>query len=242
MKFVLLAAGKSSRFYEKIKKNKCLLNLGSTSLIKHSLFEIKKAKITDISIVLGFKANKIKKHLINYKNVNYIHNKSFNTREMLYSLILALKKYNTDIIFGYSDVIISHKVIKNLIKNNENEITLPVLKGWKKVWRIRGKDPLVDAETLIKNKKKELKSIGQKIKNIKKIKHQFMGLIFIPKTKRNFILKKYKTVQHKRKLHLTSFINKLLNYNTKIKCLEFKEAWYEFDDYQDYSNYKKLNK
>ena len=38
-----------------------------------------------------------------------------------------------------------------------------------KVWKTRSKDPLVDAETLIMNKRKELKSIGEKIKNLKKL-------------------------------------------------------------------------
>ena len=47
--------------------------------------------------------------------------------------------------------------------------------------------------------------------------------------------------QKNRKLHLTSFINKLLNYNIKIKCQVTKEPWYEFDDYQDYLNFRKSN-
>ena len=241
MKFILLAAGKSSRFYKRVKKNKCLINFRGTSLIKHTLKEVKKAKVKDITVVVGFNAKKIKKHLMDHKDIKYIYNKKYNSREMLYSLVLALKRNKADAIVGYSDVIISEKVIKNIVQKNKNEITLPVLKNWKKVWKTRGKDPLVDAETLIMNKRKELKSIGEKIKNLQKIKYQFMGIIFIPKSKIHLILKKYKIFQKNRKLHLTSFINKLLNYNIKINCQVTKEPWYEFDDYQDYLNFRKSN-
>ena len=95
MKFVLLAAGKGSRIYSKIKKNKCLLKLANKTLIERSVGEILKTKIKNIIIVLGFKPKQIIKTLNNHKNVTFIFNKQYKSREMLYSLILALKKYNT---------------------------------------------------------------------------------------------------------------------------------------------------
>ena len=59
---------------------------------------------------------KIKKHLMDHKDIKYIYNEKYNSREMLYSLVLALKRNKADTIVGYSDVIISEKVIKNIIK------------------------------------------------------------------------------------------------------------------------------
>ena len=100
MKFVLLAAGKSKRLYKKIKKNKCLLKLGDKSIIENTILAVRKTKIEDISIVVGFKSEKIKLHLKKYNKIEYILNKKYNSREMLYSLMLALKKYNTDIFLG----------------------------------------------------------------------------------------------------------------------------------------------
>ena len=90
MKFVLLAAGKSKRLYKKIKKNKCLLKLGNKTLIENTILAAKEAKIKDISIVVGFKSEKIKLYLKKYNKIKYILNKKYNSREMLYSLILAL--------------------------------------------------------------------------------------------------------------------------------------------------------
>ena len=63
MKFILLAAGKSTRLYKKIKKNKCLLKVGKKTLIENTILAVQEAKILDLSIVVGFKAKKIKSHL-----------------------------------------------------------------------------------------------------------------------------------------------------------------------------------
>ena len=59
--------------------------------------EINKTKVKDISIVVGFNSHKIKSHLKKYDKINYIFNNKYNSKEMLYSLILALKKLNDDI-------------------------------------------------------------------------------------------------------------------------------------------------
>ena len=211
MKFVLLAAGKSERLYKKIKKNKCLLKIGNKTLIENTILAVKESKIQDISIVIGFKSEKIKLFLKKYNQIKYILNKKYNSREMLYSLILALKKYNTDIIFGYSDVIISKKVLRKIIDLNKSNITIPILSNWKNIWKIRNKNPHEDAETLFVKKNMQLRSIGKKISKLKEIKYQFMGLIYIPKSKRNFVLQQYKKSNKQYNLHLTTFINELVN-------------------------------
>lgn len=239
MKFVLLAAGKSKRIYNKIKKNKCLLKIRNKTIIQNSLDHALKSNIRDLFVVVGFNANKIKLHLKKNKKIRYIYNSKFNSSEMMYSLILALKKINDDIIFGYSDVLISQKVLKKIIKFNSRNITIPILSNWKKIWKIRDKNPYDDAETLIIKKNSDLSSIGKKIKKLKEIKYQFMGIVYIPKNKRNYILNFYAKIKNKKNLHLTTFINKLLKKKVKVQSIKVADNWYEFDDYQDYINYKK---
>ena len=67
MRLLLLAAGKSSRIYNKIKKNKCLININHKSLIRNIVDSAYKNKIEKIDIITGFKPNNIKKDLRNYK-------------------------------------------------------------------------------------------------------------------------------------------------------------------------------
>ena len=67
------------------------------------------------------------------KNIDYIFNKKYNSTEMLYSLILGLKKYDTDIIISYTDILFNKEIIKKIIKNRTKNITLPILKNWKRI-------------------------------------------------------------------------------------------------------------
>ena len=72
MKLILLAAGKSSRIFNKIKINKCLIKINRKSLIRHLIDNAKKVGIEDIDIVVGFKSQNIKRSLNNI-SLNYIH-------------------------------------------------------------------------------------------------------------------------------------------------------------------------
>ena len=65
--------------YKKIKKNKCLLKVGKKTLIENTILAVKEAKILDLSIVVGFKAKKIKSHLKKYNKIKFIINKKYNS-------------------------------------------------------------------------------------------------------------------------------------------------------------------
>ena len=239
MRVIFLAAGKSKRIFKKIKKNKCLIKINNKPLIKHLISEVKRAGINKISIVTGFRSSFLKKELKDQKNIDYIFNQKYNSTEMLHSLILGLKKYNTDIIISYSDILFDRKIIKKLINNYNRNVTIPILKNWKEIWKIRNMNPIEDAETLFINRKKYLKSIGDKIINLDKIKYQYMGLIFIPKEKREKVLSLYKLISRNKKMHATGFLNFLVKKKNLIKTVVVDKGWYEFDDFEDLINYKK---
>jgi len=239
MKLIFLAAGKSSRIYKKIKKNKCLIEINKKPLIKILIDEVYKTKIKDIKIITGFRSRYLKKSLKEYKKLKFIQNSKYNSTEMLYSLILGLKNCDTDLIISYSDILFNYKMINNLIKKKRNNITIPILKNWKKIWKIRNKDPLDDGETLFINKSKKLISIGEKIQNLNNVKYQYMGLIYIPKNMIKKVLSSYKKINKIKKMHASSFLNYLIKENFRIETVIEKEGWYEFDDIDDYKNYKR---
>ena len=138
MNIVFLAAGKSSRIFKVLKKPKCLLNIKNKTIIQKLIDNFKNCNVKKINIVVGFKANLIKDHLKNHKKINYIFNKDYSKKEMLYSMVLALKKINDDIIFSYTDIIYKPSIAKSLSKKRKY-IFLPVLCNWKKIWKIRKK-------------------------------------------------------------------------------------------------------
>ena len=238
MRFIFLAAGVGKRIYKKIGKNKCLIEVDNKPLIIKLIQEVENAGINKISVVVGFRSLQLKKEIKKFKKVKFIYNKKFRSQEMLYSLILALKRYDSDVIISYSDILFNKEIIKKVIKNKKN-ITIPILKNWKKIWRIRNKNPFIDGETLEIDRKKNLQGIGEKIKILEKTKYQYMGIIFIPKNMRKKFINEYSYLTKNKKLHVTQFLNLLIKKNIIINTNLIKKGWYEFDDYEDYKNYKK---
>ena len=115
MNIVFLAAGKSSRIYKELGKPKCLLKINNHSIIKNLIKNLSGLKIKRINVVVGFKSEQIKKELKEFKKINFIYNRYYNSREMLYSLISALKKIDDDIIFSYTDIIYNKSIIHKLL-------------------------------------------------------------------------------------------------------------------------------
>jgi choline kinase len=97
---------------------------------------------------------------------------------------------------------------------------------------------LEDAETL-RTKGNRLIEIGEKIKKIKDVQGQFMGIFFIPKNKRKLIMNIIENNSLKKK-QITFFMNYLLKKKIIINTVKYMEDWYEFDDYQDLLEYNKF--
>ena len=239
MNYVFLAAGKSSRIFNIIKKPKCLLTLNKQTIIKNLIKKIPKNRNNKIYIVTGFQQTKIKEDLRSF-DINYIFNKYYKERDMTYSIYLALKKIKGDIIFSYTDIIYEKKILK-LLNIQSNKIVIPGLLNWKGVWKMRKKKISEDAETFkVDDNKMEILEIGKKLKNYK-TKYQFMGLFKFPKILRNELISILSTKSKKRKFQTTNLFNLLIKKKMKINFIPTNVKWYEFDDFDDFKYFKKKN-
>ncbi len=237
MQLIILAAGKSSRIFGDIEINKCLIKYNKKTLIEKLINDSKKY-FKKINIVLGFNPNLIKSSLKKQKKINFIKNDFYKSREMLYSIILALKKTDDDVVISYSDIIVSKKIWPFLKKKVSNEISIPTKINWKKTWIKRKKNIYDDAETLITNKKDYLIEIGKKIKKNQIIKSQFMGLLYIPKSMIKNIIKLYNK-NNLHKFQTTKFLQFLINKKIQIRTFPSNFFWYEIDDLIDLKQLKK---
>ena len=241
MNLLILAAGKSSRIFSKIKKHKCLLEVNKKTLLSKIIEDSISADIDKVNIVTGFKQKILKKYIEkNHKNIKIINNSVFNKTDMLHSAILGLKKIDDDVIITYSDILYDVKILHKIKKLKSKNILIPVKTDWLKVWKQRKKNIKDDAENLIADKNNFLKTIGGQIKR-KYPKGQYMGIIYIPKSMINKILKVYKQNNIK-KMQMSNFLNFIIKLNYKIKIINTKSYWYEFDDFQDYKNFFKNEK
>ena len=227
MNLVILASGMGTRLNKK--KPKCLLSINNKTLLER-IINISQ-EFDKVIIVGGYKINLIKKIINNKKNIYLINNRDFKTTNMVESFFKAYNKINRDVIITYSDILFDQSLFKKMIDFDKNHLLLK--SNWKKIWSLRmsEKKLKLDAED-IKTKKKEIISIGGKIKN-KLPKYQFMGLIRINYKSLKKVKIFYTKIRNK-KIDFTSFINLLIkNKIIRFKYKETKKPWFEIDNKKD---------
>ena len=240
MKAIILAAGKGSRLKNLTSKNpKCLLKFKGKTLLNHIIDNFLKNKINDINVVVGYKANKIRIHLI-----KKIYNLKWNKTNILTSLLCCNKilKKKTSII-SYADIYYTPNDIK-ILKNMKGDICILSNNNWKKLWNKRFKNPLSDLESF-KIKKNKLIDIGRKVKSMKDIQGQYMGLIKINPNGWKKVLRHIKNYYNNEVNHLdiTNFLKTFIK--NKDNCVYVKKTnteWYEIDNQKDYKIAKKYVK
>jgi len=100
-KALIIAAGLGSRL-KKHTENlpKCMLDFGGKTLLQRQIDSYKKNGIKNISLVRGYKKEKI-----NYKGIKYFENNDYKNNNILNSIFYAEKIINGNIIISYSDIL-----------------------------------------------------------------------------------------------------------------------------------------
>jgi choline kinase len=229
MQLIILAAGKGSRLPEKYRyRPKCLVKINNREIINYNLNFFK--KFNKKLIITGYKSTQLKS-FIKRNKFKEIYNKNFATTNMVYSMFLAKKFINDDIVVVYGDVIFSENIFK-LLKKRQNIIPANIY--WYKNWigRMGKVNTLKDAENF-ELKKNKLLEIGKKLKKNNLPELQFMGIAKI--TLKNFknLYSLFKSNKDN-KIDFTKFINlsikeKKIIYHVK----KYKDIWYEIDSAKD---------
>ena len=249
MNAIILAAGKGKRLGHLTKnKPKCMVNLFGKTMLEWQVSIFKKCGISDISVVTGYKAE-----LIDLPNLEFFHNKNFETTNMVESLFCALKKLNESTIVSYGDIIFGKNVLNSLIES-ENNFSVVVDKQWKKYWEMRFDNPLSDAESLKIDHDGNITSIGQKVKEIDDIEGQYIGLMKFQNDGLTTIKEFYQKIKNQSKnnpnpinpdiafkqSYMTDFLQGLINSGHKLKAIEIENDWLELDSINDYNKYTKF--
>lgn len=212
---VVLAAGYGKRMGSIGKRSpKCLLKIGSSTLLKIIIDILKKIKFKKIFFILGYKSNLIVKAIKNEKiEFNYLINKKFKKYGHAYSWYLSQKQWNrerkktlilhADIFFDKRYIInILKSKIKNIIgskiiiKNSKKDIYKILISKKNKILQISKSDSIKFAnyEVIGINKlsilmqKRFYKFMSNEFKNKKKLSLSWEDMLnnFIKSTKANF--------------------------------------------------------
>lgn len=237
MKAVILAAGEGNRLRPLTSdRPKCMVEFRSKPIIDHILDTMRKARVHDIVLVKGYKADALKR-----EGTLEAINTDFASTNMVETLFCARDHFkDDDIIISYGDIVFDVSILEALLAEKAPLSTVVSL-NWRELWEQRMENPLDDAETLKMNSAGHITELGKKPKSFDEIEGQYMGLI---KVRRDFLgtfchfydsLDRQKTYDGKsfRNMYMTSFLQAFIDAGHPVKAVKVTGNWYEFDSLQD---------
>ena len=240
-KALIIAAGLGSRL-KKHTENlpKCMLDFGGKTLLQRQLDSYKECGINDISLIRGYKKEKI-----NYKGINYFENIDYKNNNILNSIFYAEKVINGNIIISYSDILFDSSVVERTLKS-DHDISVVVDIDWRGYYVGRKDHPISEAENVIFNSNNEVEKIGKINKGNEDVHGEFIGMIKLSsrgteifkehfhRLKKIYWNKPFQRAKIFQKAYLTDFIQELVDIGIKVHCVIIESGWKEIDTVEDY--------
>ena len=248
MKAIILSAGMGSRLsLHTQNKPKGMIEFAGKSLLKHQIDTFRSNGIKDISIVRGYKLEKI-----NFDGVNYFDNFNFQTTNMVESLLCAKDKLIGNCIVTYSDLLLQDSIVKKLI-NSKYDIGVVVDENFEKYWKERlGNEYLEDMESLkIKNSK--IVSLGDTNAQFEEVSGRYVGAIKFSGKGIQYLREICSSSKSKNLLnmlgnrkfknwHMTDLLNTIIVSGFIVNPILISRGWLEFDTDKDFELYNEWYK
>ena len=237
MKAIILAAGRGSRMKSLTdERPKCLVELHGKALLDWQLESLRKAGISEIAIVTGYK----RELLVNRELVEF-HNMRWAETNMVSSLACAEEWLQTEpCIVSYSDIFYSPTAVRLLIRCLA-PLAVTYDPNWLKLWTQRFGDPLLDAETFRLTPEHTLAEIGNKPRLVDEVQGQYMGLLrFTPEGWMEVQrIRSNLTLEQCDKIHMTGILQKVIDDKCfQIEAVPYLGEWGEIDSADDLNAYQ----
>ena len=241
IKALIIAAGLGSRL-KKHTENlpKCMLDFGGKTLLQRQLDAYKKNGIKDISLVRGYKKEKII-----YKGIRYFENSDYRNNNILNSIFCGQDVINGNIIISYSDILFDPTVVKRTLESS-HDISVVVDIDWRGYYVGRKDHPISEAENVIFNSNNEVIKIGKINAGKEEVHGEFIGMIKLSnrgteifkehfnRLKKIYWNKPFQRAKIFQKAYLTDFIQELVDIGIKVHCVIIESGWKEIDTVEDY--------
>jgi L-glutamine-phosphate cytidylyltransferase len=240
-KALIVAAGLGSRLKNHtVNLPKCMLDFGGKTLLQRQLDAYKNCDINNISLIKGYKKDKIK-----YKGIKYFENTDYKNNNILNSIFYAEKVINGNIIISYSDILFDSSVVQRTIES-DHDISVVVDIDWRGYYVGRKDHPLSEAENVIFNSNNEVKKIGKINTGKQEVHGEFIGMIKLSnrgteifkeqfhRLKKIYWNKPFQRSKIFQKAYLTDFIQELVDIGVKVHCVIIESGWKEIDTVEDY--------
>ena len=240
MHAIIIAAGLGSRMGHLTDDlPKCLIDVSGKRILDHQLAAFHENGITDISLVRGYKAERI-----TLPGITYYHNDSYPHNNILASLFTAEPAMHGAFLASYSDIIFRPSVVRKLLDTTA-DISIVVDTAWQTSYDGRTEHPLTEAEKVLIDDQDNVLDIGKHLPLSEGQIGEFIGLMRCTRTgaaqfrtayhiaKTTFSGKQFSQAKTFQKAYLTDFIHYLTGVGIKTNCVKIEGGWCEIDTPQD---------
>ena len=240
-KALIVAAGLGSRLKHHTENfPKCMLDFGGKTLLQRQLQAYKDSGVEDITVIRGYKKDKI-----NYKNLNYITNPDYKNNNILNSIFYGEKIINGNLIIAYSDILFESNVVKRLLAS-DHDISVVVDIDWRGYYVGRKDHPISEAENVIFDSNNQVVKIGKLSAQKEEVHGEFIGMMKLNnrgaeifkenfhRVKKIYWNKPFQRAKIFQKAYLTDMIQELADIGVKVHCVIIERGWKEIDTVEDY--------
>ena len=241
IKSLIVAAGLGSRLKHHTEHfPKCMLDFGGKTLLQRQLQAYKECGIEDITVIRGYKKEKI-----NYKNLNYITNPDYKNNNILNSIFYGEKVITGNVIIAYSDILFESNVVRRLL-DSDHDISVVVDIDWRGYYVGRKDHPISEAENVIFDSNNQVIKIGKIAAKKEDVHGEFIGMIKLNnrgaeifkenfhRVKKTYWNKPFQRAKIFQKAYLTDMIQELVDIGVKVHCVIIERGWKEIDTVEDY--------
>ena len=241
VKVIIVAAGLGSRLNKYTEAlPKCMLKFGNYTLLEMQMNIHRELGINDISVVRGYKKEKI-----NYEGLNYYDNMDFKNNNILNSLFYADEKIFGNVIVSYSDILFDSHVVKRLLESDA-DISIVVDIDWRGYYVDRKDHPIEEAEKVIFDANNRVIRIGKVLTNQDDVYGEFIGMMKLSprgaeiiklhfnRAKKIFWDKPFQRSKTFQKAYITDLIQDMVDLGVNIHCVIIEKGWKEIDTVEDY--------
>lgn len=206
---------------------KTLLNINGKSILETQITALNKQGIKDISIVRGFKKEKI-----NFVNLKYFDSDKYESTKELYSLKLALDKIETNTLVSFGDIIYKDYVLNELL-SDDNDITIICDADFQN--KNHGQDFVITDKTYLQNMLTDDAKLIKISHSVDKASGEFIGMFKVSGDGAKILKNSIDTLAKKSdfdKLTLNDLFNEIVK-EKKISVKFIKGSWLDIDTIVD---------
>jgi len=241
VKSIIIAAGLGSRLKKYTEDlPKCMLKFGNSTLLEMQLSAYRECGINNISVIRGYKKEKI-----NYEGVSYYENTDFENNNILNSLFYAEEQIFGNVVVSYSDILFDSNVVKRLLESHA-DISIVVDIDWRGYYSDRKDHTIEEAEKVIFDANNKVIKIGKVLTTKDDVYGEFIGMMKLSprgaeimklhfnRAKIFFWDRPFQRAETFQKAYITDLIQDMVDLGMTIHCVIIEKGWKEIDTVEDY--------